>query len=109
VIEGIHLVPGYIDAAEFTGASVVQLIVAVDDEDSHRSHFYIREVQTEGNRPMEKYRANFDNIRALGLYIEDLARQHDTPIVHSHQLDKTVAETLELIVTKATGQDTTGA
>jgi 2-phosphoglycerate kinase len=108
VIEGIHLVPGYIDAAEFEGgASVVQLIVAVDDEDAHRSHFYIREVQTEGSRPLEKYRANFDNIRALGLYIEDLARKHDTPIIHSHQLDKTVAETLELIVTKATQREGT--
>jgi 2-phosphoglycerate kinase len=107
VIEGIHLVPGYIDAIEFQDASVVQLIVVVDDEDAHRSHFYIREVQTEGNRPLEnrpleRYRANFDNIRTLGFYIEDLARQHATPIVHSHQLDITVAETLELIVTRAT-------
>ena len=102
IIEGIHLVPGYIDPAEFTGATVVQLVVAVDDEDAHRSHFYIREVQTDGNRPLEKYRANFDNIRLLGLYIEDLARENGTPIVHSHQLDVTVAETLELIVSKAT-------
>jgi 2-phosphoglycerate kinase len=105
IIEGIHLVPGYIDAAEFTGASVVQLIVAVDNEDAHRSHFYIREVQTDGSRPLEKYRANFDNIRLLGLYIEDLARENGTPIIHSHQLDITVAETLELIVTKATQQE----
>jgi 2-phosphoglycerate kinase len=102
IIEGIHLVPGYIDPAEFTGATVVQLVVAVDDEEAHRSHFYIREVQTDGNRPLEKYRANFGNIRLLGLYIEDLAREHGTPIIHSHQLDVTVAETLELIVTKAT-------
>jgi 2-phosphoglycerate kinase len=107
VIEGIHLVPGYIDADEFAHASVVQLIVAVDDEDAHRSHFYVREVQTDGNRPFEKYKANFDNIRLLGLYIEDLARQHSTPIIHSHHLDKTVAETLELIVTTATRQEGT--
>jgi 2-phosphoglycerate kinase len=105
IIEGIHLVPGYIDPAEFTGATVVQLVVAVDNEDAHRSHFYIREVQTDGNRPLEKYRANFDNIRLLGLYIEDLAREHDTPIIHSHQLDTTVAETLELIVKQATQEE----
>jgi 2-phosphoglycerate kinase len=105
IIEGIHLVPGYIDPAEFTGATVVQLVVAVDDEDAHRSHFYIREVQTDGNRPLEKYRANFDNIRLLGLYIEDLARENGTPIIHSHQLDTTVAETLELIVKKATQEE----
>jgi 2-phosphoglycerate kinase len=108
VVEGIHLVPGYIDPAEFRNASVVQLIVTVDEEDAHRSHFYIREVQTDGGRPLEKYRANFDNIRLLGHYIEDLAREHGTPLVHSLQLDKTVAETLELIVTAATGDSSAG-
>lgn len=108
VVEGIHVVPGYIDPAEFTGATVVQLIVTVDDDESHRSHFYIREVQTGGDRPFEKYRANFDNIRLLGHYIEDLAREHGTPIVHSHQLDVTVAETLELIVNAATAEQPAG-
>jgi len=105
IVEGIHLVPGYIDPAAFHNASVVQLIVTVDEEDAHRSHFYIREVQTDGGRPLEKYRANFDNIRLLGHYIEDLAREHGTPLVHSLQLDTTVAETLELIVTAATGDN----
>jgi 2-phosphoglycerate kinase len=104
VIEGIHLVPGYIEPSEFPDAWVVQLIVTVDDEDAHRSHFYIREVQTEGSRPHQKYRANFDNIRLLGHYIEDLAGKHGVPLVHSHQLDKTVAETLERIVAAVTGE-----
>jgi len=102
IVEGIHLVPGYIDPCEFLNASVVPLIVTVDEEDAHRSHFYIREVQTDGGRPLEKYRANFDNIRLLGHYIEDLAAEHGVPLVHSLQLDKTVAETLELIVNEAT-------
>jgi 2-phosphoglycerate kinase len=108
VVEGIHMVPGYIDVSEFTGANVVQLIVTVDDEEAHRSHFYVREVQTEGNRPLERYRAAFDNIRLLGHYIEDLAREHDTPLVRSLQLDQTVAETLELIVDRATAGMTVG-
>jgi 2-phosphoglycerate kinase len=103
VIEGVHLVPGYIEPSVFTDAWVVQLIITVDDEDAHRSHFYIREVQTEGNRSFEKYRANFDNIRLLGHYIEDLAKEHGTPMIHSHQLDRTVAETLEKVISAVTG------
>jgi 2-phosphoglycerate kinase len=101
VIEGVHMVPGYIEPSQFMNASVVQLLVAVDDEEAHRSHFYIREVQTDGTRPFEKYRANFGNIRLLGRYIEDLAVEHGIPIVHSHQLDRTVAEVLELVVNAA--------
>lgn len=103
VIEGIHLVPGYIEPSVFKNAWVVQLIITVDDEDAHRSHFYIREVQTDGSRPFEKYRANFDNIRLLGHYIEDLAKEHGTPMIHSHQLDRTVAETLEKVISAVTG------
>ncbi len=98
VIEGVHLVPGYIDAADFPGGRVVQILITVDDEDSHRSHFYIREVQTDGLRPFERYRSNFDSIRMLGHYIEELAEEHGIPIIHSHQLDRTVADTLEHIV-----------
>lgn len=98
VLEGIHVAPGYIEPSQFKNASVVQLLITVDDEDSHRSHFYIREIQTEGTRPFERYRANFPNIRLLGRYVEDLAVEHGIPVVHSHQLDRTVAEVLELIV-----------
>ena len=98
VLEGIHVAPGYIEPSQFKNAYVVQLLVAVDDEEAHRSHFYIREVQTDGMRPFERYRANFGNIRLLGRYVEDLAVEHGIPVVHSHQLDRTVAEVLELIV-----------
>lgn len=106
VVEGIHLVPGYIEPSQFRDARVVQLIITVDDEDAHRSHFYIREVQTEGTRPYEKYKANFENIRVLGHYIEGLAKEHGTPLIHSHQLDRTVAETLERIVSSVMDEAT---
>ncbi len=105
VIEGVHIVPGYLDACVLCDARVVQLVIAVDDEDTHRSHFYIREVQTDGTRAFEKYRANFANIRLLGGYIEDLAKEHGIPVVHSHQLDRTVADTLERVVNAVIGDE----
>jgi len=101
VLEGVHLVPGYIDASQFKNARVVQLVIAVDDEDAHRSHFYIREVQTDGMRPFERYRANFGSIRLLGHYVEDMAREHGIPVIVSHQLDVTIADVIEHIVNAA--------
>jgi 2-phosphoglycerate kinase len=98
VIEGIHLVPGYLDTSVFKDAWVVPIMIAVDDDEAHLSHFYIREIQTDGTRPMEKYRDNFNTIRELGTYIEDLARDNGIPVIVSHQLDRTVAEVLEHIV-----------
>lgn len=105
VLEGIHLVPGYIETRQFKNARVVQLVIAVDDEESHRSHFYIREVQTDGMRPFERYRANFGNIRLLGHYIEDLARERGTPVIVSHQLDLTVADVIEHIIDAAVEEE----
>jgi len=104
VVEGIHLVPGYLDPRKFGAARVVQLVIGVDDEESHLSHFYIREAQTDGNRPHTRYRDNFASIRTLGGYIEDLAQEHGIPVIYSHQLDRTVAEVLEHVV--ATALDT---
>ena len=105
VIEGIHLVPGYLDPCSFANARVAQLVIGVDDEESHLSHFYIREVQTEGSRPLERYRENFASIRLLGDYIQGLAREHGIPVVMSHQLDRTVAQVLEHVVSIAVGED----
>lgn len=109
VLEGIHIVPGYIEPSQFSNASVVQLVLAVDEEEAHQSHFYVREIQTEGTRPFERYRANFTNIRLLGRYIEDLAVERGIPVVHSVQLDQAVAEVLELTVDAVLRDDDTNA
>jgi 2-phosphoglycerate kinase len=105
VIEGIHLVPGYLDLSQMGNARVVELIVGVEDEQSHLSHFYIREAQTEGSRPRDRYISNFENIRLLGDYIERLARKHDIPIIYSHELDRTIDDVLEHVITAAIDTD----
>ncbi len=105
LLEGVHLVPGYIEPRQFKNARVVQIVISVEDEDAHRSHFYIREVQTDGMRPFERYRANFGNIRLLGHYIEDLAREHDIPLLVSHQLDLTIADVLEHVIDEVVGSE----
>lgn len=98
VIEGAHMVPGFISGSEaFGDAFIVPMVIAVEDENLHRSHFYIRELETEGSRPFEKYRANFDSIRKIGTYIEDLAREKEIPVISSGNLDVTISDVLEEI------------
>ena len=41
----------------------------------------------------------------LGSYIEDLAREHDIPVIYSHQLDRTIADVLEHVVTAAMDEE----
>ena len=52
VLEGIHLVPGMVHA-ERSDAIVVQCLIAIEDEDLHRSHFWVRDRSTDGLRPLE--------------------------------------------------------
>lgn len=98
VIEGIHLVPGFIDSKYFKNAFVVQTIVNLEDEALHRSNFYVREVETEGFRPFEKYRANFESIRKIGEFIVALAKEHAVPVISSYSLDKAVSQVLEEVM-----------
>jgi 2-phosphoglycerate kinase len=105
VIEGVHLVPGYLDPRQFSNARVVQLVIGVDDEQSHRSHFYIRETQTHGVRSHDRYEKNFEHIRLLGTYIESLALEHGIPLIYSHQLDSTIADVLETVITAALDEE----
>ncbi|MCL4499748.1 MAG: 2-phosphoglycerate kinase, partial [Chloroflexi bacterium] len=102
VLEGVHVVPGFF-AWEFENAFVIQLIVHVDEYEKHLSHFYIRELQTEGLRAFERYRSNFENIRKLGDYILMLAQESDVPVVRSHDLDSAVSESLEIILDRVLG------
>lgn len=97
VLEGVHIVPGYIETEFFKNALVAQFVIVVEEEDLHRSHFYIRELETEGFRPFVKYKANFESIRKIGAYIEQLAREKHVPVISSHGLDATVNDVLEEI------------
>ena len=76
------------------------MVVTVDDEELHRSHFAIRALET-GNRPRERYLDFFDNIRKLQKYIKSLALQHGVPIVPSYNLDATLSQVIDLVVGEA--------
>ncbi|RJQ30916.1 MAG: 2-phosphoglycerate kinase [Actinobacteria bacterium] len=97
VLEGIHLVPGFLDFNIFENAFVIPIIISVEDEHLHRSHFYVRGIETRHLRPFAKYKENFDTIRKIGYYIEELAQKNQIPIIQSYNLDAAVSNVLEEI------------
>ncbi|MCU1462416.1 MAG: hypothetical protein JWO37_2491 [Acidimicrobiales bacterium] len=101
IVEGAHVVPGFIDPKRFHGeAVVVPMVVTVDDEELHRSHFVLR-VHEARNRPPERYLDFFDNIRNVQKYVKSLALQHGVPIVPSYNLDATLSQVIDLVVGQA--------
>ncbi len=101
IIEGAHIVPGFIAPEQFPDALIVPLLVTVGDEKMHRSHFYIREVETQGTRPFQRYVENFENIRKIQDYIIHLAKVTGVKTIESINLDSAVSEGVDYIVNAA--------
>ena len=91
---------GPVDPADFKDAFVVQFVIAVDDEEAHRSHFLARAHENR-SRASDRYLEFFDNIRKIQRYVKSLALERNVPIVHSYSLDATLAQAIELVVSRA--------
>ena len=74
-----------------------------------RPPFTRRDATPSAPRPFPTARAHFGHIRLLGRYTEGLAKEHGTPLIPSHQLDRTVSETLEHILSAVIGEKDTTA
>jgi 2-phosphoglycerate kinase len=97
VLEGVHLVPGMLPR-EIHGALVVQCVLAINDAEAHASHFWIRDTDSEGVRPYEKYLDAFDDIRLVQAYIQGRARKHDVPVIENGNIEDAIGEVMELVL-----------
>ena len=100
VLEGVHLVPGMLDV-DRSGAIVVQCLVAIEDEDLHRSHFWVRDHATEGLRPLEKYIDGVPEIRLIQDALIERARRCDVPVIMNATLDQAMGEVSDLVLSTA--------
>jgi 2-phosphoglycerate kinase len=100
VLEGVHLVPGMLPK-EIKGALVVECVLAIDDAEGHASHFWIRDTDSEGVRPYEKYLDAFDDIRLIQTYILGRARKHGVPVIENGNMEEAIGEVMELVLTAA--------
>ena len=100
VLEGVHLVPGMLPK-QIEGALVVQCVLAIDDPEAHAAHFWIRDSDSEGVRPYEKYLDAFDDIRLIQAYILGRARKHGVPVIENGNIEEAIAEVMELVLAAA--------
>ena len=101
VIEGAHVVPGFFDLAPYEGRLLsVPVVLTVDDEELHRSHFVARSVDS-ATRPFERYVRGFPNIRRVQKYIKSQALSHNVPTIPSYNIDQALAAIIDLVVERA--------
>jgi 2-phosphoglycerate kinase len=100
VLEGVHLVPGMLPK-KIEGALVVQCVLGIADAEAHASHFWIRDTDSEGVRPYEKYLDSFDDIRLVQAYIFGRARKHDVTVIENANIEDAIGEVMELVLSAA--------
>ncbi len=100
IVEGAHVVPGFINHTEFPDAVVVPLVITADDAEVHRAHFMMRAHETR-SRPSDRYLDFFDSIRKIQRYVKSLALERGVPLVPSYNLDSTLSQVIELVVSRA--------
>ncbi|MHB0867624.1 MAG: hypothetical protein ACYC6B_05995 [Thermoleophilia bacterium] len=98
VIEGAHVVPGYLQDDLWQKAIVIQLVLAVTDEDRHKSHFYVRDQETGGVRSLKKYVENLDKIRRVQAYLVQSAREANVPVIDNHSIDDAIKIVMGLVL-----------
>ena len=102
VIEGAHVVPGFVDLGPYEDRVLpVPVVITVDDEEVHRSHFVARSADW-SSRQHERYQRGFRNIRKVQKYIKSQALSHGVPILPNFSLDQSLSGLTDLVVEKAT-------
>jgi 2-phosphoglycerate kinase len=97
VLEGVHLVPGML-TAPIERALVVQAVVAIENEESHAQHFWIRDAASEGVRPHDKYLEHLNDIRHIQDFIIEEAQKNDVPVVQTGNMEHAIGAVMDLVL-----------
>lgn len=100
ILEGAHLVPGFLEGVESERAVIVPLLVTIEDEELHRSHFY-RRGRESVTRPQERYLNAFKKIRRIQKYMINSALMRGVPTVEHYDLDTTLSRIVDQVIPKA--------
>lgn len=100
ILEGAHLVPGFLESIDTDEAVIVPLLVTVENEELHRSHFYRRTRDT-GRRDGDRYLNAFKKIRRIQKYMVSSAMMRGVPVIEHVDLDNSLSEIIDHVIAKA--------
>lgn len=90
IIEGVHIVPGFIREDLMENNNIIIFTLTVDDEESHKQRFYYRCRQPWVKRSLERYMDNFSTIRKTQKFLVEQAKIHDAPIINNVEINETI-------------------
>lgn len=94
VLEGIHLVPGFVEPDERD----FMYVITVGSREDLEARFYERSLYSA--RSAEYYIEHLDSIMEIQEYIVGMAREHGVPVIENVELEKTVGKIMEDIMNR---------
>jgi 2-phosphoglycerate kinase len=104
VIEGVHIVPGFISEDLVSKHNVNMFVLTLQDEEVHKGRFYSRCRQQWARRPLKRYMNSFGAIRRTHKYFESQANKHHIPVIENIDVTTTIDSIIETI-TKTYGSE----
>ena len=96
-LEGVHLVPGLVPTS-LEGAILAQCLIAITDEEEHARHFYVRDADSEGVRPVEKYLNALPEIRRIQELLVARAQETGVAVVENASREQAVDDVIRLVL-----------
>ena len=96
-LEGVHLVPGMVPGS-LDGAIVSQCVITIPDEAEHARHFFVRDADSEGVRPVEKYLSALPEIRRIQAYLVERAEEAGVPVIENTDREGAIDAVLRLVL-----------
>ena len=105
IIEGVHIVPGFIREDLINRTNTILITLTVDDEETHKQRFYARCRQPWVKRSLEHYMENFNTIRKTQDFLIDQANIHHTPVINNVDFRNTIDLMINAIIEQFGGEE----
>lgn len=104
IIEGVHVVPGFIKEDLIRKSNVILFTLISRDENTHKSRFYSRCRQPWVKRSLDKYLTNFPVIRKTQDFMISQAIKHNSKIIDNVDVTYTIDIMVNEIIDKYGGR-----
>ena len=108
IIEGVHVVPGFIRKDLMENNNIIVFTLIVGDEEAHKQRFYSRCRQPWVKRSLERYMDNFETIRKTQKFLVEQATINDTRVIDNVEINETIDIMVSDILDKFGGNEDVG-
>lgn len=99
IIEGVHLLPTLIRFPSLLNKAYhIPVTVSLEDYDSHKSRFSIRQKQTVYRRA-KRYNEHFENIRKIHDHYVQVAQENNIDLINNEDFDHSINRLVQKVIT----------